>query len=39
MKLYDYLQFQLQREENGKPPYLEGYKEGPHSLISGRSSV
>lgn len=22
-------------EENGKPPYLEGYKEGPHSLISG----
>jgi len=25
----------LQMEENGKPPYLEGYKEGPHSLISG----
>lgn len=24
----------LQMEENGKPPYLEGYKEGPHSLIS-----
>lgn len=22
-------------EEKGKPPYLEGYKEGPHSLISG----
>lgn len=24
----------LQMEEKGKPPYLEGYKEGPHSLIS-----
>ena len=22
-------------EEKGKPPFLEGYKEGPHSLISG----
>ena len=21
-------------EEKGKPPYLVGYKEGPHSLIS-----
>ena len=26
--------FQLQTEEKGKPPYLIGYKEGPHSLIS-----
>lgn len=24
----------LQMEEKGKPPFLEGYKEGPHSLIS-----
>ena len=23
-------------DDNGKPPYLEGYKEGPHSLISGK---
>ena len=23
-------------DESGKPPYLEGYKEGPHSLISGK---
>ena len=28
--------FQLQMDESGKPPYLEGYKEGPHSLISGK---
>ena len=27
---------QLQMEEKGKPPFLEGYKEGPHSLISGK---
>ena len=26
-------------EEKGKPPYLVGYKEGPHSLISGKYYV
>ena len=36
-KRFIYLNFclQLQMEEKGKPPFLEGYKEGPHSLISG----
>ena len=26
-------------EEKGKPPFLEGYKEGPHSLISGKKHL